>query len=65
MRKIQITLHRDGTQKVEVVGACGPECLEFTRELENRLGKPIRDRVLKPEYELRERESEKEREKEG
>ena len=50
MKKIKITLHKDGTQKIEVLGAVGTECLEFTRELEQRLGAPIGERVLKPEY---------------
>jgi hypothetical protein len=30
MKKIRITLHQDGTQKVEVVGAVGEECVAFT-----------------------------------
>lgn len=62
MKKIQITLHKDGTQKVEVLGAVGAECLEFTRVLEKRLGAPLGDRVLKPEYEMTEQEVEQQRE---
>ncbi len=62
MKKIRITLHKDGTQKVEVLGAVGAECVEFTRELEKRLGAPLGERVLKPEYELTEREVERQRE---
>jgi hypothetical protein len=50
MRKIKITLHKDGTQKVEVLGAVGEECVELTRQLEQRLGAPEGERVLKPEY---------------
>jgi hypothetical protein len=65
MKKIRITLHKDGTQKVEVLGAAGPECVEFTKELEKRLGKPIGERVLKPEYEVTEQETERQRETEG
>ena len=61
MKKIQITLHKDGTQKVEVLGAVGTECVEFTKELEKRLGKPIGERELKPEYEMTETEAEQER----
>jgi hypothetical protein len=61
MKKIQITLHRDGTQKVEVVGAVGAECLELTRELEKRLGTPMGERVLKPEFEVAESETERQR----
>jgi len=50
MKKIKITLHKDGTQKIEVLGAVGEECLAFTQELEKRLGSPIGDRVLKDEF---------------
>ncbi|MFB3788412.1 MAG: DUF2997 domain-containing protein [bacterium] len=50
MKKIKITLHKDGTQKIEVLGGTGETCMEFTRELEQRLGKPIGERILKPEY---------------
>ena len=49
MKKIKITLHKDGTQKVEVLGAVGNECLAFTKELEKRLGTQIGQRELKPE----------------
>ena len=52
MKKIVITLHKDGTQKVEVEGARGEACVEFTKELEERLGAPVGDRTLKPEHEL-------------
>jgi hypothetical protein len=62
MKKIKITLHKDGTQKVEVLGAVGAECVEFTKELEKRLGKPIGERELKPEYDLTEPVIEPERE---
>lgn len=58
MKKIKITLHKDGTQKVEVLGAVGDSCVEFTEELEKRLGVQEGDRVLKPECELTETESE-------
>ncbi len=50
MRKIKIVLHKDGTQKIEVLNAVGPDCLEFSRELEKRLGTPLGERELKPEY---------------
>lgn len=50
MKKIKITLHRDGTQKIEVLGAVGEDCLEFTRELEQRLGTQAGQRELKKEY---------------
>ena len=62
MKKIKVTLHKDGTQKVEVLGAVGPECVQFTRELEERLGTPIGERTLKPEYEQTETEQERDRE---
>ena len=61
MKKIKITLHQDGTQKLEVLGAFGPECLAFTRELEKRLGSIAGERVLKPEYQEAEIECETER----
>jgi hypothetical protein len=61
MKKIRITLHKDGTQKVEVLGAVGAECLEFTKELEKRLGAALGERVLKPEFDLTETEAERER----
>lgn len=50
MRKIKVTLKPDGTQRVEVEGASGPECLDLTRELERRLGRAEGERTLKPEY---------------
>lgn len=54
MKKMKITIHKDGTQKVEVLGAVGEECVELTRELEERLG----PRELKPEYHESESETE-------
>jgi len=62
MRKIKVTLHKDGTQKIEVLGATGDNCLEFTSELERRLGTQVGDRVLKPEYHEEEREAERDHE---
>ena len=62
MKKIKITLRKDGTQKVEVLDAVGTECESFTRELERRLGQQIGDRTLKPEYEMTESEVEQQRE---
>ncbi len=62
MRKIKITLHKDGTQKIEVLGAVGDECLAFTAELEKRLGTPIGERELKPEFHETELERERDRE---
>ncbi len=62
MRKMKITLHKDGTQKVEVLGAVGQECVEFTRELERRLGRQLGERGLKPEYHETEQETQHDRE---
>ena len=62
MKKIRITLHKDGTQKVEVLGAVGEDCVTFTAELEKRLGTQAGERVLKPEYHETEEEAEIERE---
>ncbi len=50
MRKIRIVLKKDGTQEIEVHGARGAGCVEFTRELEERLGVPEGERQRKPEY---------------
>lgn len=62
MKKIKITLHKDGTQKIEVLGARGEECLEFTRPLEERLGVKGGERVLKDEYYESAQEAEQDRE---
>jgi hypothetical protein len=58
MKKMKITIHKDGTQKVEVVGAVGDGCVQFTQELEKRLGSPLGNRELKPEYYEAEHETE-------
>ena len=50
MRKIRIVLKKDGTQEIEVLGARGADCVEFTRELEERLGVSEGERRRKPEY---------------
>jgi len=62
MKKIRITLHKDGTQRVEVLGAQGADCVEFTRQLEQRLGKPIGERTIKPEYHAAEQQTERQEE---
>ena len=62
MKKIKVTLHKDGTQKVEVLGAGGQECVQFTAALEKRLGSAVGERVLKPEYQQTENEIERQRE---
>lgn len=63
MKKMKITIRKDGTQQIEVLGATGEECVEFTRQLEQRLGVQDGERELKPEY--CEVETEVEREREG
>jgi hypothetical protein len=62
MKKMKITLRKDGTQKIEVLGASGDSCLEFTREMERRLGSQTGQRELKPEFAEDEHEAERERE---
>jgi hypothetical protein len=62
MKKMKITIHKDGTQKVEVLGAVGEGCVQFTQELEKRLGTPLGPRELKPEYHETETESERDHE---
>ncbi|MBI1745642.1 MAG: DUF2997 domain-containing protein [Acidobacteria bacterium] len=62
MKKMKITIHKDGTQKIEVLGATGEECVAFTKQLENRLGAQVGDRELKPEYQETEPETERDRE---
>lgn len=62
MKKMKITLKKDGTQKIEVLGAVGEECVTFTHEMERRLGKQEGERELKPEFELTESEVEQEHE---
>ena len=49
MKKMKITINKDGTQKVEVIGAVGEECVKFTSALEGRLGAVV-ERELKPEF---------------
>jgi len=51
MKKMKITVRKDGTQKVEVLNASGDECLAFTKEMERRLGTQDGERELKPEFE--------------
>lgn len=59
MKKIKIILHKDGTQKVEVLGVVGEGCVQFSQELEKRLGTAIGPRELKPEYHETETETER------
>ena len=62
MKKMKITIQKDGTQKIEVLGAVGDACVEFTKEMERRLGVQAGERVLKPEFEETEAEVERETE---
>jgi hypothetical protein len=50
MKKMKITLRKDGRVNIEVLGAVGDECVQFTKQLEGRLGTPLGSRTLKPEY---------------
>jgi len=61
MKKIRVILLPDGTQRIEVLGASGDECVAFTRSLERRLGRAVGERTLKPEYGDRPSEAEAER----
>lgn len=63
MKKIKATIRKDGTVKIEVIGAVGAECLDLTRALEKRLGIQSGERELKQEY--YESEVERDREREG
>lgn len=65
MKKIKITLRKDGTQKVEALGVVGESCLELTKALENRLGVEAGERTLKPEFEIESTEIESESEREA
>lgn len=65
MKKIKVTLRKDGTLNVEVLGASGEGCLELTRALEKRLGQQEGERVLKPEFAEQERETERDHEVDG
>jgi hypothetical protein len=62
MKKIKVTIHKDGTQHIEVLGATGKSCVDFTRELEKRLGIQQGEREYKPEYHETEAEVERDRE---
>ncbi len=62
MKKVKITIRKDGTQKVEALGVVGEGCEELTRSFEQRLGEVEGERVYKPEYEMTEEEHEQTRE---
>ena len=52
MKKIKIKISGDGTQSIEVLGARGDECVDFTPKLESRLGVSEGERRLKAAFDL-------------
>jgi hypothetical protein len=64
VKKIKITIRKDGTQKIEALGVAGGSCLELTKTLERRLGTEEGGRTLKPEFETEPAQYEAERERE-
>ena len=48
MKKMKIRIGRDGKTTVQVEGAVGGECLEFTRAFEQALGS-VENRVMATE----------------
>jgi hypothetical protein len=48
-RRIKVSIPRGGAVKMEVVGACGPGCMNLTRGIEQALGTVVSDEQ-KPEY---------------
>lgn len=48
MKKITVTIGRDGSTKVEADGYSGGECLEATKAIEAALGE-VDERETKPE----------------
>ena len=48
-REMQITIGKDGGVNIEVKGVGGPDCLEFSKFLEDELGEVI-DRERTPEF---------------
>ena len=65
MKKIRVKIASDGTQSIEVIGARGDECVDFTRNLESRLGVPEGDRTFKTEFDLDVAEGEQEEHETG
>ncbi len=58
--RTKVILRRDGTILTEGLEGRGPECLEKVEALVKRLG-CVKERTLKPEYELTESETQSER----
>ncbi len=50
LQEIEVIIGADGRLKVEVRGAKGPQCLTFTKEMEQLLGNEVVDRDLTFEY---------------
>jgi hypothetical protein len=51
MKKIKVIIKRDGQVQLEVNGAMGPVCREFSKLFENAVGDVVRCE-LKPEHDL-------------
>jgi len=62
MSKIRITIGKDGTQKVEALETQGEGCIKLTEGFEKRLGTPIGQRTLKPEFDQEPHETERDHE---
>jgi hypothetical protein len=50
MKKMRIIIKKDGTTTMQVEGAVGEECLDFTRIFEEALGS-VEERVMNEESE--------------
>ena len=50
MEKINITIARDGSVKLELNGFTGGKCMEATKALETLLGGEVIERELTSEY---------------
>lgn len=50
IQEIQVTIAPDGTVKIHVRGAPGPQCLALTAELEKLLGGQVLSREHTAEY---------------
>ncbi len=49
MEELEITIEKDGTTRIRVLGVQGAHCLELTREIEERLGEVV-NRTFTTEY---------------
>lgn len=50
MKKMRIRIGKDGKTTVKVEGACGPECIDFTKAFEDAVG-TVEKRELTEDYE--------------